>query len=303
MLRLTSSVCQNQNSPSQNPEISFETCSNAIKAVAPCLPDRELDASTPGQLCVDTVALCGGEMSGNFMWVTTVTDALTQWTECRPAWNRGAYETGLSLDHAFTALPFAPQGIHSDSGSEFLNHHVYRFIIEKGYVFTRSRPYHKNDNDRVEQKNASIVRELFGEIRIDCFELKGDLERLCEAWSLYTNLFRPCKRLISREKKVDGKGFSKRYDRAQTPFERVKSSGVFLPEAIERLEIILKTANLFTLRREIERALRRLYRTQRTARESGSGLAGIPAHPNRSHGKEKKRSVQQLRNQRCSKKP
>ncbi len=253
---------------------------NSLKSLVPCQPDRTLDASTPGQLCADTVALCGGDISGNFMWITTLTDILTQWTECRPAWNRGAHETRLSLVRALAAFPAI--GIHSDSGPEFLNAHVHHFITQAlpACAFTRSRPCHKNDNARVEQKNASIVRELPGEIRFDAFVLKEKLEQICAAWSLYNNLFRHCKRLLSREKRPDGKAFITRYDTPKTPYERLTSCNILSPDKAAHFEHLFQSTNMIVLRQHIEADLRHLYRRLLHTKPAASGLDGIPSPSN-----------------------
>jgi len=147
---------------------------NALASSVPCVPGEALPPAAPGDTQVDTVALCGGDMSGNFFWILTLTDRLTQWTELRCVWNRGAAATKEGLADAEAAFPFPLTAMHSDSGLEFLNAHVLGYARDRPrpLAFTRSRPGNKNDNARVEQKNASVVREYFGYERIDRLELK-----------------------------------------------------------------------------------------------------------------------------------
>jgi len=195
---------------------------NALASGGPCVP---------GDTQVDTVALCGGDMGGSFFWGLTVTDRLTQWAELRGVWNRGAAATKESLADAVSAFPFPLTALHSDSGMEFINAHVLGYARDRArpLAFTRSRPGNKNDNARVEQKNASVVREYFGYERIDRLELKKDMDALCAKISLYNNLFRPCKRIVSKTKRPDAHGFAKRYDKRYdkpaTPLDRAAASG------------------------------------------------------------------------------
>ncbi len=200
---------------------------NALAASVSCVPGEASPPEAPGDMQVDTVALCGGDMSGNFYWELTVTDRLTQWTETRAVWNRGAATTKDALSSAEAAFPFQLTAMHSDSGMEFINAHVLGYARDRAHplVFTRSRPGNKNDNARVEQKNASVVREYFGYERIDRQELQRDMDTLNKKISLYNNLFRPCKRIVSKVKRPDAHGFIKRYDKPATPLERVLAFG------------------------------------------------------------------------------
>ena len=205
---------------------------NALAAGVPCVAGEAKPPAEPGETQADTVALCGGDMGGNFFWILTVTDRLTQWTQCHAAWNRGAAGTKAALSDAEAAFPFPLTAMHSDSGPEFLNAHVLGYARErpKPLAFTRSRPGNKNDNARVEQKNASVVREYFGYVRLDDLNLKKDLDRLCEKISLYNNLFRPCKRIISKTKRPDAHGHVKKYDTPRTPLGRAPKPATSPPK-------------------------------------------------------------------------
>ncbi|MGN0868437.1 MAG: transposase family protein [Akkermansia sp.] len=130
--------------------------------------DRTEKISTPGFLSVDTVAHGDGDMAGDFVWTLTVTDELTGWTQTRAIWNKGQYGTCCALDDILRRLPFRIRGINTDNGSEFINHHLQRFLREKYKIckVTRSRPNRKNDNARVEERNLHVVRECVGYQRV-----------------------------------------------------------------------------------------------------------------------------------------
>jgi len=228
---------------------------NALASGVPCVPGEALPPAAPGDMQIDTVALCGGDMGGNFFWGLTVTDRLTQWTELRGVWNRGAAATKDALADAEAAFPFPLTALHSDSGMEFINAHVLGYARDRArpLAFTRSRPGNKNDNARVEQKNASVVREYFGYGRIDRLELKRDMDALCAKISLYNNLFRPCKRIVSKTKRPDAHGFSKRYDKPATPLDRAAASACADPAAVRRLAALRERTNPIRLLEDIRR--------------------------------------------------
>ena len=228
---------------------------NAVASCVACVPGEANAPVAPGDTQVDTVALCGGDMSGNFFWIMTQTDRLTQWTQCHAVWNRGAAATKSALGDAEKAFPFPVTDMHSDSGSEFMNAHVLSYARDRRnpLVFTRSRPGNKNDNARVEQKNGSIVREYFGYERIERLELQKDMDGLCMRISLYNNFFRPCKRIVSKTKKPNAHGYAKRYDTPRTPLERVIESGVLDDRRKSKLLALRDSINPIRLLEDIGR--------------------------------------------------
>lgn len=110
------------------------------------------DVDRPGYLEADTVAHCGSSLAGDFIWSLTVTDIYSGWTECRAVWNKGAAGIIEQIKNIESSLHFPILGFDSDNGSEFLNIHLVKYFCERKTVvpFTRSRPYHKNDNAHVE---------------------------------------------------------------------------------------------------------------------------------------------------------
>lgn len=113
------------------------------------------DPGKPGFIEADTVAHCGGSLAGDFVWGLTMTDLYSGWTECMATWNKGADGVMKQVQTIQKALPFPVLGFDCDNGSEFLNWHLVRFFQKRKQPvqFTRSRPYHNNDNAHVEQKN------------------------------------------------------------------------------------------------------------------------------------------------------
>jgi len=189
-----------------------------------------------------------------------MTDILTGWTECRATWNKGSAGVIRQVQEIERALPFPLLGFDCDNGSEFLNRHLLRYFTDHPDkpVFTRSRPYHKNDNAHVEQKNWSQVRQLFGYDRFDnpCLvDLMNDL--YANEWSLLQNFF--CPTLKLKEKLRDGGRYRKSYFPPQTPYARGGGADN-LPEAQQqRLRQIAASLNPFDLKRRIETKLKHIF--------------------------------------------
>ncbi len=219
----------------------------------------------PGDTQIDTVAHCGGDMGDSFFWTLTQTDGHTQWTEITPTWNRGMHSTVEAPPRLERRFPFPVSAEHADNGPEFINYAMAEMQGGRAHVsLSRSRPYHKNDNAHVEQKNGSVVRELFGEMRLDCMELGEDLIRLERDWSDYCNFFRRTKMIVGRERRADGKGFARRHQEGgpRTPYRRVIESGVLgrKQEAAQRERY--ESLNGVRLDRDVVRRLKRILRRQ-----------------------------------------
>ena len=218
------------------------------------------DVTQPGFIEADTVAHCGNTLAGDFAWSLTMTDILTGWTECRATWNKGAQGVITQIKAIEAALPFPLKGFDCDNGSEFLNHHLVRYF--SGHPdqpsFTRSRPYRKNDNAHVEQKNWSQVRHLFGYDRFDnpkLVDLMNDL--YANEWSQLQNHF--CPTLKLKEKSREGSRYTRRYHPPETPYQRVMNSGSVTDTVKRRLEDLHRDLNPFDLKRRIEAKLKRIF--------------------------------------------
>lgn len=218
------------------------------------------DVVGPGYLEADTVAHCGTSMAGDFIWSLTVTDIYSGWTECRCVWNKGAFGVIEQIKDIEQNLAFPMLAFDSDNGSEFLNTHLVRYFCERQKVvpFTRSRPYHKNDNAHVEQKNWSFVRQLLGYQRLENPDLVPLINSLYKnEWSLFQNHFIPTMKLLEKEK-IQSR-YYKTYEDPKTPYQRLLESA-HIPEHKKReLKKLHDTLNPYTLKREKEKKLKLIF--------------------------------------------
>lgn len=215
------------------------------------------DVTMPGFMEADTVAHCGNTLAGSFIWSLTLTDIYSGWTEIRAVWNKGSEGVLAQVHDIEKILPFLLLGFDCDNGSEFLNHHFYQYFTEKKppVQFTRSRPYRKNDNAHVEQKNWTHVRQLFGYDRLDnpiLVELMNQI--YANEWSLLQNYFCPNMKLISKTK-INSK-YTKKYDKPLTPYQRLMNSEHVTPENKEKLSDIFHQLNPFKLKKDLEHKLK-----------------------------------------------
>lgn len=193
----------------------------AIKALVPVRAES-WDAREPGWIEADTVAHCGGNMGESFVWSLTATDIFSGWTEVRPTWNRGKH----SVCEAFTVIesqfPFEMLGVDTDNGGEFLNYHLHDHLTnrENPVEMTRSRPYRKNDQAHVEQKNDTHVRQLLGYDRLSHEPLVALIEDLLEAWCVWRNCFTTTFKQI--ETRREGNRQIRRHEKdPKTPCQRL----------------------------------------------------------------------------------
>src|SRR5512137_1614016 len=210
-----------------------------------------------GWLEVDTVALCGGSVAGEFVWMLDGVDYATTWVEVRALWGRGQAATLAALQNIEAGLPFALLGLDSDNGGEFLNHHVMKWLQQRPrpVFMTRSRPWKKDDNAHVEQKNWTHIRQCFGYERHDNPEVVEPINQLVKgAYGQLLNFFHATLKL---ERKERSQGRLKRiYGPAQTPLARVLVSPEVTPETKRRLQQDKARLNPFALMRELDRSLK-----------------------------------------------
>jgi hypothetical protein len=212
-------------------------------------------AERPGLLEMDTVAHCGDHLAGDFAWSLTATDLRTQWTENRAIWNKGAAEVLHQVRDIEAHLPFALWGIDVDSGSEFLNHHLYRYCQnhQPPLDLTRSRPAYKNDQAHVEQKNFTHVRLLLGYHRIEQPQLVLAMSALYQSWNAFLNFFCPTLQLASKRRV--GTKVVRKYFKSKTPYQRVLDSLHVPPESKAKLQDRLATLDPLVLKQTIENQL------------------------------------------------
>jgi len=221
------------------------------------------DITKPGFCEADTVAHCGNSLSGEFIWSLTLTDIFSAWTENRAIWGKGSEDVLDKIKDIEERLPFELLGFDCDNGSEFLNYHLIRYFSDrpktKMVQFTRSRPYHKDDNAHVEQKNWTHVRQLFGYDRFGNKALVPLMNNLySNEYSLLQNYFCPSMKLISKER-INSK-YRKKYDLPQTPYQRLLSCNDISAETKQSLISAYKQLNPFVLRKNIEIKLKSIFK-------------------------------------------
>lgn len=217
-----------------------------------------------GHVATDTVAHCGDSLSGEFANSLTVTDRLTTWTENRALFSKKEPEMEKALRSIESDLPFRLLSIQSDCGTEFLNYRMMKFLQNRPapVVMTRSRPYHKNDNAHVEQKNNTHVRAVFGYDRVErpeLVELMNEIYR--DYWNPLNNFFLPSMKL--KEKERNGARITKRYDIPTTPYQRLMVAPNVSEEKKAELTRRFKLLNPFELKQGLERKLELFFRLLR----------------------------------------
>jgi hypothetical protein len=217
------------------------------------------DLSRPGYLEADSVAHCGGSLAGEFIWSLTYTDILSGWTEGGAVWNKGAAGVLAATRDVEERLPFALLGFDSDNGGEFLNHHLHSYMIdrEEAVEFTRSRPYHSDDNAHVEQKNWTWARQLLGYSRLEDPELVAPISALYrEVWAPWQNFFLPCFKLARKWR--EGSHWCKRYELPRTAYQRLCAPGMLGLKARRQLRDRYQSLDPFALKDELETRLKQI---------------------------------------------
>lgn len=230
------------------------------------------DITQPGFLEADTVAHCGGSLEGDFIWSVTYCDIYSGWTANRAVWNKGAHGIVEATRQVEGSLPFELLGFDTDNGSEFLNWHLLHYLQERRQAvgFTRSRPYKKNDNGHVEQKNWTHVRQLLGYDRLEDPGLVEEINTLYrDYWEPLHNYFLPSSKL--EQKSREGAKVKRTHDTPMTPCERLLASQEISNEAKKQLRAKRATLNPFHLHRQVENALRAiLHRALHSSRPTDS---------------------------------
>lgn len=217
------------------------------------------DVKTPGWTEVDTVSHSGNSAEGLFGYTVNQTDVLTTWVESRAVLGKGQDAVVKALDEMAQALPFSLKGIDSDNGSEFINWHLVRYCERNKIQPFRGRPYKKDDNAHIEQKNWTHVRKLMGWDRYDtqaAVDAMNDLYK--NELRLFMNLFMPSMKLLKKER--IGSRLKRVYDAPKTPFERVLNSNEGDPIKIAELKKLRDTLDPFHLAQTIESKLERIFK-------------------------------------------
>lgn len=232
-------------------------------AVMKMVPIRQdgWDTAETGVTQVDTVAHCGDTTAGDFIYTTNGTDVPTLWGSRRAQWQKGQEVTCLSLDTMRRDTPFPWTEMHPDSGSEFINAHCLKYASDTGLRMTRSRPYHKNDNCFVEERNGHIVRAYVGYERLDVREIVDALNELYDVLTPYLNHFIASRRIVSKQR-IGSKWKVTREKVAQTPYQRVLAKTEVFNGVKETLKALHAPLNPKTMKAEVDRLSKRVHAMQ-----------------------------------------
>ena len=231
---------------------------------SPRPPDR------PGWLETDTVAHCGGDMSGGFVWSVTFTCPCSGWTENRAIWRRSPSALVAQTRDVEASIPFALAGLDFDNGTEYLNEQFIAFCREHNppIPMSRSRAYRKNDNAHVEQKNWTHVRQLLGYERFKDPRLVALLNDLYKKyWCPFHNFFQPSAKLVGKTRV--GSRYRKRYDPPTTPCDRLLKSPWLSDQQKAALTRTRDRLDPFLLKQRIEEKLNQIFAI--VAADMGSG--------------------------------
>ena len=225
-----------------------------IKQIIPLKPFNQ-KVYRPGFVETDTVAHCGGSLSGKFIWSLTFTDVYSGWTDNYAIWDKGSGEVLSAIDYIDRRLPYEMVSCNVDNGSEFLNYSLIEYMRDvKKVDLTRSRPFKKNDNCHVEQKNGTHVRETFGYQRLEHEYLIKYMNEIYKDYhNVLYNFFVPQLKLA--EKRREGAKYKKKFEKPKTPYQRLMESKHLSMKEKEELKRKYELLNPITLKREMARKI------------------------------------------------
>jgi hypothetical protein len=220
-----------------------------LKQSIPVRTFSQWDDAKPGFVEVDLVAHCGDSTGGEYLNSLDMIDVKTRWVELAALLNRSQAVVSAAIVECRRRLPYALLGLDSDNGAEFINNDLKRYCEQEHITFTRSRPFKKNDQAYVEQKNWTAVRQMVGYDRFEGQTACDALKALYVPLRLYLNFFQPV--MVLLEKKRDGAKVTKRYDQAKTPYQRVLDSPDIAEAVKARLRELYPALNPAALLRQI----------------------------------------------------
>lgn len=226
--------------------------------MVPVKTSNEMDRSLPGNIGIDCVEHCGASASGDYLLTLATTDLFSGWWEGEAVMGKGQERALIALENIRSRYPFNWKEIHPDNGGNILNYHVWAWTQKKNIAYSRSRPYQKNDNCFIEQKNSTHVRKIVGYCRYDTEEelnIINDLYR--NELRLFKNFFQPTIKLVQKIR-IKGK-IHRQYDRAKTPYQRIIESTQVPEEKKQKLRVIYESLNPALLKRKIDQKLKSLY--------------------------------------------
>lgn len=236
------------------------TKKSAIHSMVPIRMDG-WDTAETGVTQVDTVAHCGDTTAGDFAYTVNGTDVAVLWGSRRAQWNKGQEATKISLETMRKDVFFPWTEVHPDSGNEFVNAHCIAYAANTNLRMTRSRPYHKNDNCFVEERNGHVVRAYVGYERLDVRATVDALNDLYDVLTPYLNHFIASRRIVSKER-VGARWKVTREKVAKTPYQRVLEREDVSDDVKNKLRSEHATLNPATMKKEIDRLTKRVHDIQ-----------------------------------------
>lgn len=237
--------------------VSGPAATARLRTQVPIRTFAEWEGVTPGALQADLVLHCGESTGGHYLTTLVSVDVATSWCGLGAVWGKTYDRVGAALWHIRRDLPVTLRELHTDNGSEFLNDGLVRWCRREGIQYTRGRPYKKNDQAWGEQKNWVAVRKLIGYDRYSSRAAYAQLQRVLPLVADYLNFCQPIRRLVAKERV--GARMHKRYDTAQTPYQRLLATGVLSVEQQAALTDRFTRINPVALRVQLDRELRALW--------------------------------------------
>lgn len=227
--------------------------------MVPVKTSDEMDRTKPGAIGIDCVEHCGSSASGEFVISLTTTDLFSGWWEGEGVMGKGQERALVAMEKANERYPFPWLEGHPDNGGNIMNYHVWTWMQKKNIDYSRSRPYKKNDNCFIEQKNSTHVRKVIGYLRYDTEEELNIINGLFRnELRLYKNFFQPTIKLIQKIR-IKGR-IHRKYDKAKTPYQRIMESAHVTEEKKQELKAIYDSLNPALLKRNIDAKLMKLYK-------------------------------------------
>jgi hypothetical protein len=265
LLRLSVSTCDRLLRPYRvafrQKGLSMTRPGSMLKAQISIRTWADWSETEPGYCEMDTVHHCDNNPSGEYVHTLSVTDVLLGWTELHALKNRSENSVQGGVDSIRTRMPYPIKGLDSDGGSEFINQIMLRYCQDKRILFTRSRPYRKNDQCRIEQKNRSVVRDNVGFDRLEGEEAVKALNAFYRVLRLRVNFLQPCMMLQSKERV--GSKIRRHYDTAKTPCQRALEHPCVSEDRKQQLREQLADIKPMTIAKEILRLREELRRHAR----------------------------------------
>jgi len=244
----------------------------------PTKTSADLDRQTPGTVQIDFVEHCGQSASGEYVNSLSIADMFSGWWEGDGVMGKGQERALAAIDAARQRSPFPWREMHPDNGGNIMNYHIYAYAMKKGIIFSRSRPYKKNDNCFVEQKNSTHVRQVVGYHRYESEDERCIISDLYQnELRQYKNFFQPVMKLVRKER-IAGK-IKKKYDTPKTPYQRLMESTAVSEKKKDELKKTYESLNPAALKKAIDAKLGCLSRAYQ--KKNGSSLVDTSRNINK----------------------